>query len=560
MEQTEEEIVKARQILQEQLIRGAFGEKVDQDVEIKMNALFQTHKDNIQKKFIRRVDNQYPYQIIKEGIKSMWNKEQTLTFFINRNIIVKGKITNMIDEGIVELPLLIKAKKTIRTQREVMEVRNLFCFGDKIEKDWTHEEVLCGKFFIYRMICKNDEIQENYLIVSDLKLNLEEYTIEGMLLDLEDFSEVSKYARLMKRNHIIFVHSAKPSKIIFKSNDELFEVLNNNNLTQENFFKYLFSLKFHGQRIYFKHPLYFEKLIGAFLLSTKNDSSPYPLHLLVIGKQGGGKSKAQEAIFEKLNETIPIIEGAGSTMKSLIPSFRSETTKAGALIESNRVCFVDEFFRILMRVDKDDRENQLTHLNPLLEHKMRRFGSGNNFLDGQMSSKLLAVTNPIFGTSNMQMLSNKIDNSFLSRLMIWFQDEEHYDKVTKTGEHDLELIEDNFDNNLLLSIYDHCNSFKIIYDHRELDKVYTAGSILLKEQYENVRGIYASRYKHHLICLLDGLVKLRCIFERDGSFTAKPQDFETLKEIWERMIMGWLNGIKNDRYNYGHNKEERYYG
>jgi hypothetical protein len=557
---SDEEIQNKRKQLQEQLVRGFACDIVDEEVEKKMSLMFENDISSKGKRLIRKVDNFYPYHIIKSGIKETYTKEQTLTFFINKNISIKGKITNIIEDGLIELPLLTKATKIDKRKDGVEDtIRQLFCFGDKIDREWTHEEVLTGKFFLYRMIAKNGDNQESFMVISDIKLSLEEYTIEGMMLDLEDYSDVSKYAKLMKKNHVIFVNSAKPSRIVFKDSSELFNVLDENKITEDIFYKYLFSIKQEDSRMYFKHPRYFERFIASCLISARYDSSPYPAHPLVIGKQGGGKSKAQEAIFEKMQEVVPIVEGAGSTMKSLIPSFKGETTKAGAMIESNRICFVDEFFRILMRVEKDERESQLTHLNPLLEHKMRRFASGNNFLDGQMTSKLFAVTNPVFGTSNMQMLCNKLDNSFVSRVIVWFQDEEHYKQVTSTNESDLEIIYGQFDNNLLLSIYDYCNSFKIRFDTKKLNEIYLSGARFISDMQENVRGVYSSRYKHHIACLLDGITKLRCLFERDGSFEAKQEDYDNLKQIWDIMLIGWKNGIKNDRFDFGHNKEDRFY-
>ncbi|KKK65008.1 hypothetical protein LCGC14_2978470, partial [marine sediment metagenome] len=365
-------------------------------------------------KEIKRIGNDYPYSIIKESIKKQWNLDSSLRFFINKNCRLRGKITNVIENGIVEIPLVHQGEQNILYKGDYQLIRKVFVFGERRNKDFEIKDTLSHKFYMYRMIVKQEENLEPYMILSENPLEFEEYLIEGMLMDLDDFSDVSKYTRIMKKSHVVFVNNITPAKKIYENHNQLLEELKKLNLNEDSFFQNLFCISEGKQNLYFQHPRYFEKLIAAFCLSTKYDSSPYPLHLLMIGKQGGGKSKVMEALNERMSENIPIVEGSGSTMKSLIPSFRGDMTKPGTLIESNRMAFVDEFFRILMRVDKDDRENTLTHMNPLLEHKKRRFGSGNNFLDGCMTAKLFSVTNPVFGTSNMDYLTHKLDNSFLS--------------------------------------------------------------------------------------------------------------------------------------------------
>ncbi len=81
---------------------------------------------------------------------------------------------------------------------------------------------------------------------------------------------------------------------------------------------------------------------------------------------------------------------------------------------------------------------------------------------------------------------------------------------------------------------------------------------LVKVHYIDVAAF--EEYKHHILCLMDGLVKLPCMAERHAIFTAKKEDFETLTNIWERMLLGWCKEIQNERFDFGHNKESRFYG
>ena len=47
------------------------------------------------------IDNNYSYNVIKQSIKEFYFKDKSMRFFINKNFVVKGKITNKIEEGII---------------------------------------------------------------------------------------------------------------------------------------------------------------------------------------------------------------------------------------------------------------------------------------------------------------------------------------------------------------------------------------------------------------------------------------------------------------------------
>lgn len=555
MENSEIELEQKRKKLRNLMDFGI----TDTDKEI-AEGVFSQEYDRQQKlkvwKEIKFLDNVCPYSSIKNVIKDQHHKDGSLRFFINKNKTLRGKITNKIEDGIVDLPLIEKYEVVHNSKFGQQIETGVTVFGEKRKKDALIKDHLSHKFYIYRMVVKEGEDIQTYTVLSKSNLEIGEYEIQGMILELDDFSEITKYAKLVKKSQIMFINELKPTKITFKSKWEFMNMIREYKLNEDKIFENLLSINLNGRYLYFQHPRYFERLVGSFFLSAKFDSTPYPMHLVVIGKQGGGKSKAMEALSEKLDETLPIVEGSGSTMKSLIPSFKGDLTKPGALIESNRMVFIDEFFRILMRVDKDERENTLTHLNPLLEHKKRRFASGNNFLDAQMTSKMFAVTNPVFGTSHMDSLVKKMDNSFISRNLIWYQDENHYNEILNKKETDLKQTEIIIDNNLWRAIFDFCGSFKSSFDNIEYSKIHSEGLGKLGMLSEEVREIYKTRYKHHLCCLLDGIIKLRCIIEQDTTFEAKKEDYDKTKEIWFKMIETWKTGLENVRFEL---REGRFY-
>ena len=500
-------------------------------------------------KSIDYLDNKYSYKVIQKYVREVYGEEGSMKFYINKNFKIRGKITNKIEEGIIEIPLIQKAFRIKFNDGGLPEKETqLIVFGEKIPKGYNVEDCMSHKFHFYRLVSKVGEHLEVYTILSERILDLEEYDIEGMILEMSDMTEVSKYKKISKKSHLIFVNNAQSSRKEYSSREDFMRDIELLDINEDKFMENFLSVTLGERKLYFEHPRYFERLMAAFFLSGKHDSSPYPLHLLIIGNQGGGKSKAMEALYENIGEQVPIIEGSGSTMKSLIPSFKGELTKPGALIESNRLTFVDEFFRILMRVEKEDRQDTLTHLNPLLEHKKRRFGSGNNFLDAKMTSKLLSVTNPIFGTSSMDSLAHKMDNSFLSRIMIWYQDEGHYSMITSKTEDQLKEAKFNIDVHMWKSIFDYTNSFKSKFDIKRCMDIYNEGKTKIISLRPESQDIYGSRYKHHISCILDGIVKLRCICEKDISFEANEEDYANCKDIWFKMLDGWKKGIENTRF------------
>ena len=51
---------------------------------------------------------------------------------------------------------------------------------------------------------------------------------------------------------------------------------------------------------------------------------------------------------------------------------------------------------------------------------------------------------------------------------------------------------------------------------------------------------YETRYKnHHIQLLLDGIIKTRCLFEHDPTFTAKEIDYLNLDKLWDTIISNY---------------------
>ena len=175
-----------------------------------------------------------------------------------------------------------------------------------------------------------------------------------------------------------------------------------------------------------------------------------------------------------------------------------------------------------------------------MENKERFFGSGNGELKAKMTARLVAASNPVWGTHTMDKLANFLDTSFLSRLIIWYQDEEHVHFIQdKKGKKERGIW---INSEFIISIIDFCVQQRSIYDYERVKKLCKDVHIILTEQEEGwnrVVMMYDARYEHHAHCLIDGIIKFRCISNHITNFVAEEQDYAVLNKLWLHMINQW---------------------
>ena len=496
--------------------------------------------DEEKAKQIIKLKNKCEFFHLTNTAKDKYQEDGIIRFYINKSVKVDGKIINKVKEHKQKITLC----KVVRGSNYQTgdEFYKLFFFNEKIDKRLESKivDTLEREFYLYNFVTKEKE----FLLIAEEDLDLEEYIIEGSLIEIQDYADIGNYSKISLKLPIIFLHTAKKRVIKYENHQELFEDFKSLQLTEEKLMSYIFS---NEKRTGFRFDKNLERLCLSFLFSAKYDSNPYPLHLLIIGDIGGGKSTLLENLYWKFEENQEITDGSTSTLKSLIPSFKSPITiKQGDLLLSKRICAVDEFFRILMRVRIEERENQLTTLNPLLEHRKRNFGSGNSSFKGKMGGKLFAVTNPVRNGSTMDKLCNNIDTSFLSRMLIYYQSPREIREVRSTEEETLKKIKTSIPLSKWISLYDYLQSFKAEFDIKRVSSIFEKHlkGFPADENLENVKGMYTARYKHHLKCLLDGIIKIRCLCENAISFKAKEEDYLNLESIWVQMLKNWGIGFE----------------
>ena len=408
------------------------------------------HIPEIHENALIYTNDMYPAAILKRVTEEIVKETGKLKFIINRSSVIEGKILPSKLEYREE-PVLIRGKKDVDSHTGEAIFRLFFPDDDSAGRYVKMNLPECyACFYVYDL--KTPDMRR-LRVFSEQKLEYRPYVIEGIVYLGDDFADIGYTKRAKIKMPYFYVHTAHPKIPQYKDHDQLFNALRPLELTKHRLCNYLFSHEKDGCS--YLHPNYFMDMIMAFLFSAKFGG--YPLHLLIISQPGAGKSTLEEALHEKIEDYQAITEGSGSTLKALIPSFKSTTPAQGSLITSNRLAVIDEFLRILIRIRPEDREHQLAMLNPLLEHKKRVFGSGNSSMEGSMTARMIAVSNPVWGTSNMGVLCDNIDTSFLSRMLIWYIDKKHVEGV-HNGEYRKETTF-RIDHDQFISFVEYLQSF-----------------------------------------------------------------------------------------------------
>ena len=109
---------------------------------------------------------------------------------------------------------------------------------------------------------------------------------------------------------------------------------------------------------------------------------------------------------------------------------------------------------------------------------------------------------------------------------------------------DLETYDFKIANNDWVAILDYLHSFSADYDMTKVEEVHAMVPEMLSE---TLNRHYDARHKHHIECLMDGIIKSRCILEGDMSFKANDEDYYNLKVVWTKLVTSWMNvsDIKN---------------
>jgi hypothetical protein len=110
--------------------------------------------------------------------------------------------------------------------------------------------------------------------------------------------------------------------------------------------------------------------------------------------------------------------------------------------------------------------------------------------------------------------------------------------IRESNDADLENYSYDLQINEWISMIDYLQSFSAEYDIKRMKEIYESVKPLLSDE---LLDHYNSRHQHHLECLLDGVIKTRCILETDLTFKAQDKDYERAEQVWKQVIGSWVD-------------------
>lgn len=481
----------------------------------------------------------FNYEQLKKLSNGVYSKNSSVNFYLSRELTIAGKIVAEFYEYPQEI--IVATLAQLKKSKDGEVPQKVFLFGEKIPTTYVKLKEIKESFYIYKFI---SEHHREYILMVDRQYDVGDYIITGLSIETDDFKSVGEVARLPTKLPYFFAQSTQNKVVKYKTHDEFKTALQQMKITRESFFNYPFSTRTETDAlVVLKHPDWFKWFTWSWIVHAKyGTTNKYPMHVLLVGPQASGKSTQTNILYRLTNELHQPFSGSSSTFTDLIPSFKSTPAKHGYLAGSNRFAFIDEFFRALIRTNissviVDDR---LTMMNDLLEHQRRRAGSGVSEINVNMTARVWATTNPPREIHSVTDLIKRYDKSFLSRWLIYWQSQEHVDmvKVAAGEESNLERYNFELPNNDFVSLIDYLQGFKAVYDDERLMKIHDTPIPVFNE---DTRDLYLSRNKHHIRCLMDGIVKTRCLMDHDMSFQAVEEDYTICLKIWSQIVKSWLD-------------------
>jgi hypothetical protein len=388
---------------------------------------------------------------------------------------------------------------------------------------------IAEEYYLYQFYSKNRE----YVLLTKDDFEDGDYVIEGTVINCPDANSIGENFKIATELPILLSVEAKSKIVPIANKEEFASYLNQQAFDYSGFEEFVF---YHSEKkSIFRFPRIVENLILIFLVSGKEDG--YPLHLLIWGPPHMGKSALLECIKEKFDEYQEIVDSGGSTLKALIPSFKGSLVAPGALVRARKICLIDEFIRT--GSDTENRDDMLGALNTLLEHKRREFGSGNCKSNFRMSARCLFVTNPTHSYETVHKLFHNINSPFLSRLYLFpiYGDTLKEIRVKIETEDVTHVLNSTMTKDQFMTIIEYLQSIQSTFDREKVKQIYAQYKQIIPHEFLDV----FSRYIHHCYCLMDGIVKLRCLKEGLLEFEAIPEDYDLLDNILRQTVNGWLD-------------------
>lgn len=503
------------------------------------------------------ISQDYNYAQLSALSNGIYQKTGLVKFHISKEKKIYGRVAAEIYEHPQEIPIatVVESRKMNRETGEPM-YKGIKLFGEKVPKnEYNVIKEINLPFRVYRFITEENV---DLILMSPTVCEIGDYIITGVQTQCDDYKMLTDSARLPTKLPFFFAQDIQNRIATFKTHSQLKRKLEVLGVTPESLFDYPFSITKDKKTRITLHPTWYKWFIWSWLThEAKGILNNYPIHLMILGPKMSGKSLLINGLHAKSKETSSIFSGSSSTLKHLVPSFKYNPARLGYLAGSSRFAFCDEFLRCLINTrstkDGSQREESVALMNDLLEHQKREAGSGVSKVNVNMTARIIATTNLIRDMKNVDGLIRTFDESFLSRWLIYHQTEEHVKMIRRSNDADLKFKKFNIEINDWIAILDYLHTFSAEYDLKRIGEIHGDVPRILTE---NLNKHYDARHMHHIECLMDGIIKTRCILNQDMEFKATEEDYKILKDVWLKVITSWIspNELKNmdvkERINY----------
>ena len=379
-----------------------------------------------------------------------------------------------------------------------------------------------------------DDKKRKIVLITKDKVPASELILKGMKIDLADKAILGEDTKINTALPVFMVTE-------FKEDKEEYNI--------DTLRTYATTLKGDLPKIFFQqypHPLWFRQLIMAYVLHSKQGvENKWPFHLMWIAKRGLGKSVIGTIIQRAIEPETDGLDCAASTLKKVIPSFAEKPPKQGYLAECKRMGFLDEFLKLVTKSSRyaDENLSLLASMNNLLEHKTDlSCGSGVGSIKPVVTARFLVATNTSKKTSTLIDMIQMDDSTeaFFSRWLIYPMTKTHA-KYIEEQKNTIFKPYNIKNKKLLRQLIHYCQDTPVIYDDKKVIEVFIKGQKIL-EQESVLHEFYCARMRHHLRCILDGIVKYRCLNDGDLTFEVIDDDYEELERMLHMILVSWIEG------------------
>jgi hypothetical protein len=479
---------------------------------------------------------------------------QTFKFSINKFYKIKGEIKDNIEyKQPIEVGLRYTTTLGQTTDEKTLELKDLkekkdmivYFDENKLSKQDLHNlklkmsNNLVVDFFIYDFIFENKKIK----LLSEFKLNTGNAIVEGNITHIKDKIKIGEETKLISPVPYFFAHTVQSAIIKYESWEDVFKDFK---YTDKEISEYIFTKEdSEDEKYVLEYPNYFKWIIKAFLFSGLINK--YPLHLVIVGPQGTGKSWLLEAINKKFFEQNQLISGGATTVKAFIPACPSGKYSKGYIYNAKNIMLVDEMFNIFNKATKDREAvgDEIASMNNILENLSLTNGSAFGSHDETLTAKTLWVTNPVDRTHLDFIKSVRMfPQSTMQRFLFFNMNRSFVDYIR---DNKLTKLEEQYEFNknkwIMLMNFFMSNKSKIEYDHTRIDNI-------TKKYKDNcpadLQFLYEVRLtNHHAKLLFLGLANWRILFQKDKELKAKEDDYVLFEEVWEYLINSWKGDSNN---------------